>query len=119
MIRFRLEEVENENSGQAIDSVLESIGEKLRHDSVRIRVQQPTSGTDRSRPRPIQVNLSSAAYVFKVNKATRALMSTEHYSNVFIRPDRSIEERKLRRKGVTALTEKRQNDPSKRHYTRN
>ena len=90
-----------------------------RHESVRIGVQQPTSGSDQPRPRPIKVRVCSAAHVFQVLKADRMLKSTEQYSKVFVRPDRSIEERELRRKAVAALKEKRPNDPSKRHFIRN
>ena len=100
-------------------AVLQSIEEKPRHDSDRIGVLQPTSGSDQSRPRPIKVSVSSAAHVFQVLKAARMLKSSEQYSKVFIRPDRSIEERELRRKAVAALKEKRLNDPSKRHFIRN
>ena len=97
---FGLEEENNENTGKVVDAVLESIGEKPRHDSVRIGVLQPTSGSDQSRPRPIKVSVSTAAHVFQVLKAARMLKSIEQYTEVFIHLDRSLKERELRRKGV-------------------
>ena len=97
---FGLEEENHENTGKIVDAVLESIGEKPRHESVRIGVQQPTSGSDQSRPRPIKVSVSTAAHVFQVLKAARMLKSIEQYTEVFIHLDRSLKERELRRKGV-------------------
>ena len=44
------------------------------------------------------------------------MKDSEQYKNVFIAPDRTVEEHRLRRELVESLKKKRQDEPNRRHF---
>ena len=116
---FGLAEETEEDTPKMVNGLLECVGVKPKHESVRIGVQRQ-SGTDQpSKPRPIKVSVSSSAHVIQILRAARKLKNSEHYQHVFIAPDRTVEERKCRRELVALLNQKRQEETDKRHFIRN
>ena len=91
------------------------LGEKPRHESVRIGVRKESPS---DQPRPVKVSVASSAHVFQILRAARKLKDSERYKKVFISPDRTPEERKIRREAVASLKKMSEEDPGKRHYIR-
>ena len=100
------------DTSKQIDELLESVGEKIRHESVRIGIQK-RSATDSSKPRPVKVTVASSAHAFQIIRAARKLKDLSRYSQVFICPDRTDEERKSRREAVTLMKQKKKDEPNK------
>ncbi len=117
LMMFGLQEEPNEDTCAAVSGVLEFLGEKPRHESVRIGVKEE-SGTDKSRPRPVKISLSSSAHVIRILRAARNLKNCEQYKMVFICPDRTLQEQKARRDLVASLKKKLKDEPEKRHFIR-
>ena len=69
-----------------------------------------------SRIRPLKVVFSSKSTAFELLQKSKNLKDDEQFSNVFIAPDRSPEERAERKKLVELLKAKRAESPSKRFY---
>ena len=68
--------------------------------------------------RPVKVSLSSASTVYLILSQARKLRQSEKFSKVFVRPDRSEEERTHDKLLVQELIEKREKEPGKLHYIR-
>ena len=117
IIVFGLKEEDDEAIDSVIDEVLESVGQKPRHESVRIGKKQ--AETEPSKPRPVKVSLASHAHVTEILRSARLLKNVERFKNVFISPDRTSEERKCRREAVTLLRKKLSEEPGKKHFIRN
>ena len=71
---------------------------------------------NRPKPRPVKVNLPSSAHVVEILREPKKLKDSEQYRNVFIAPDRTVEDRRLRRELVEILKKKRQYEPNRRHF---
>ena len=67
-------------------------------------------------PRPIKICLSSAIIRAQVLVQARKLRNSDKFKNVFIRPDRSPDERAEHKLLVEELKLKKEADPSKHFY---
>ena len=113
IIVFGLQESVDEDTNSVIDKVFESVGEKPRHDSVRIG-SRPSSKAERHRP--VKVRLADSSHVIQILRSAKKLKETDTYRKVFLSPDRSLEERKLRREAVACLKKKLDAEPNSRHF---
>ncbi len=114
VVVFGLVEGEAKDTCQQIDELFEYLGEKPRHESVRIGIQRTPATT----PRPVKVTVANSSHVFQLLRAARKLKDCAKYHNVFICPDRTSEERKNRRAAVASLKQKMKDEPEKRHFIR-
>ena len=114
VIVFGMKEDAKEITDEKVDELLEHLGSKPRHESVRIGVQKNVA----ENPRPIKVSLASSAHVLQLLRAARILRHSESFKDVFVCPDRTIDERKARKEVVSELKKKLVDDPTKRHYIR-
>ena len=83
------------------------MGQKPRHESVRIGVKQDSAGY---RHPPVKVSVTSSAHAAEVLQVQ---------FNVFICPNRALEECQSRRKAVALLKEKLLEELDKRYFIRN
>ncbi len=113
VVVFGLIEDKTKDTSQQIDELFEYLEEKPRHESVRIGIKRATST-----PRPVKVTVANSSHVFQLLRAARKLKDSDKYSNVFVCPDRTSEERKIRRAAVTSLKQKMKDEPGKRHFIR-
>ena len=114
VIVFGMKEDAKEITGEKVDELLEHLGTKPRHESVRIGVKKDAA----ENPRPIKVSLASSAHVFQLLRAARSLRHSESYKDVFVCPDRTVDERKARKEAVIELKKKLLDDPTNKHYIR-
>ncbi len=63
----------------------------------------------------MKVPLTSCSAVAEVLMKSKLLRSADGYTNVFIAPDRSKEERRLRKELVNELKSKRNSDPDRKY----
>ena len=118
IIVFGLKEADDEDINVIIDEVLENVGCKPRHESVRIGFKKQTE-PDSNKHRPVKVSVASSAHVMAILRSAKRLKSVERFKNVFISPDRTTEERKSRREAVALLRKKTLDNPDKRFFIRN
>ena len=118
IIVFGLKETDDEDINVIIDEVLENVGCKPRHESVRIGFKKQTEA-DSNKHRPVKVSLASSAHAIAILRSAKRLKSVERFKNVFISPDRTTEERKSRREAVALLRVKTQENPGKHFFIRN
>ena len=71
---------------------------------------------NRPKPRPVKVNLPRSAHVVEILREPKKLKDSQQYRNVFIAPDRTVEERRSRLELVESLKRKRQDEPNMRHF---
>ena len=76
-----------------IDELFESLDLKLPHQSFRIHYKKSSLKTDM--PRPIKVTMKNSDHTNQILRAASKLQYSEEYSKVFIKPDRTEEERRL------------------------
>ena len=107
-----------EDTSKLVNGVLECIGVKPNHESFRIGMQSKAATYQSSKPRPIKVSVNSSAHVIHILRAAGKLKHSEQCRNVFIAPDRTLEERRCRRELVVLLNKKRQEEVDKRHFIR-
>ena len=118
IIVFGLKETDNEDINVIINEVLENIGCKPCHESVRIGFKKQTEA-DSNKHRPVKVSVASSAHAIAILRSAKRLKSVERFKNVFISPDRTTEERKSRREAVALLRVKTQENPGKHFFIRN
>ena len=118
IIVFGLKESDDEDINVIIDEVLENVGCKPRHESVRIGFKKQTEA-DSNKRRPVKVSVASSAHAIAILRSAKRLKSVERFKNVFISPDRTTEERKSRREAVALLRKKTLDNPDKRFFIRN
>ena len=68
--------------------------------------------------RPVKVIFTSPSVAFQILSQASRLRQSEDFSSVFVRPDRSEEERSQNRLLVQELIKKRECEPGKRHFIR-
>ena len=113
VVIFGLSEKKEENVEERVKEVFEVIGLKPPLQASRVG----KTSKDNSK-RPVKVSLSSASTVYTILSQARKLRQSEKFSKVFIRPDRSEEERARDRLLVQELIKKREKEPGKLHYIR-
>ena len=111
---FGLPEAENENPTERIQEVFQGIGIK----PAIMEVSRVGRCSKEKKKRPVKVILSSASVAFQILSQARRLRESDDFSSVFVRPDRSEEERSLNRLLVQELIKKREDEPGKRHFIR-
>ena len=114
-IIFGLAEEPAEETSSVLDGVMEFIGMKPKIQAVRIGVQKKVVAGNRPKPHPVKVSLPSSTHV-QILREAKTLKDSEQYKNVFIAPDRTVEEHRLRRELVESLKKKRQDEPNQRHF---
>ena len=72
--------------------------------------------TDDGPPRPIKVSLRSSETALQLQFSGRRLKDDHATKRVFISPDRSWEEREVRKRLMKEVKEKMRSDPNKYHY---
>ena len=73
---------------------------------------------DQKRPRPVKVTFSCASTSRHVLIQARKLRTSQKFSSVFIRPDRTLEERSAHKLLIEELKRKREEEPGNRHFIR-
>ena len=109
-----MSEEPREDTGKKISELFEYLGEKPKLEAVRIGVQK----SEPRRQRPVKVTLASSAHVIQILRAAKKLKGSDDFSSVFICPDRTTEDRKLRKQAVIDLKKRLIDEPNKRHFIR-
>ena len=112
---YGMKETTGEETEKKIEDLFAFLGEKPRQESVRVGVN---AKTEKDRLRPIKVTLASSAHVIQILRVARNLKESDSFKDVFIFPDRTLEERKKRQEAVTTLKKKLKDEPNKRHFIR-
>ena len=114
VIIYGVEEKDNEVVQDAVQTVLEHINEKPQvKECYRVGVKRSDAH------RPIKFVLSNSDHVKQVIRNAKKLHTTEGCKGVYICPDRTVEERKARRKLWDQILEKRKAEPGRYHYIKN
>ena len=111
VIIFGLPEKNDENVEEEVQEIFKEIGLKPTLQASRVgKISKAKS------KRPIKVSLSNASTVYQILSQARNLRRSVKFSQVFVRPDRSEEERAQDRLLVQELARKREEEPEKLHY---
>ena len=110
VIMFGLEEKKNEDVGALVHEVMEEIGLKPTLEVSRIG----KIGSNR----PVKVKFSTPTTALQILGQAKRLKDSAKFSSVFIRPDRSVEERAQNKLLVQELHRRRDEQPTKRHFIR-
>ena len=112
---FGILEQEGENLAERVQEVFQEIGIKPTMEVSRVgKVSK-----DLKTKRPVKVSLSSPSVAYQILSQARRLRKSENFSSVFVRPDRTEEERLQNRLLVQELIKKRKDESGKRHFIRN
>ena len=79
-----------------------------------VRIGQRKSGT----VRPIKFSVQSSSTVYQILRSAKLLKEIEDFKNIYLCPDRTIEERTNRRKLVAQIKQYRLADLNKRYCIR-
>ena len=113
VVIFGLPEQKNENVEARVQEVFQEIGLKPTLQATRVgKIRKDNA------KRPVQVSLSSHSVVHQVLCQVKKLRHSATFSKVYVRPDRSEEERAQDRLLVNELVKKREMEPDKLHFIR-
>ena len=113
VVIFGLPEQKNENVEARVQEVFQEIGLKPTLQATRVgKIRKDNA------KRPVQVSLSSHSVVHQVLCQVKKLRHSATFSKVYVRPDRSEEERAQDRLLVNELAKKREMEPDKLHFIR-
>ena len=112
---FGLEEEESDSESlqTKVGSLLVELGEKPRFMATRLGKKE--SG---DRIRAVKVEFSTSSQALQIARMAGGLKQSQVFSKVFIRPDRTLEQRKERRTLVEELKQKKKADPEGRYSIR-
>ena len=110
---FGLEEAADEDIHSTVKEVFMSIGEKPFFKAERIGKQQSSVIS-----RPVKVVLDSSTTLTDLLRKSNELKTTI-FTNVYLTPDRTLEQRVEHRKLVAELREKAREMPNEHHFIRN
>lgn len=110
---FGLPEDQEEEDIDRIRTVFEELGVKP-----TLQVCTVERGRRGDKNRPVKVSLACASNLYHILSRARKLCCSEKFSKVFLRPDRSEEERAVGKLLVQEITQRRKDDPNKHHYIR-
>ena len=113
VIIFGLPEEKKEIVCERVQDIFEEIGLKPTLQASRVGKTAKENAK-----RPVKVSLSSASTVYQILSHARKLRHSAKFSKVFVRPDRSEEERASDRLLVQELSQRRKNEPNRLHYIR-
>ena len=112
VILFGVKETGEEQVESTVTQLFSIIGEKPQViECVRLGKQ-----TDDGPPRPIKVSLRSSETALQLQFSGRRLKDDHATKRVFISPDRSWEEREVRKRLMKEVKEKMRSDPNNYHY---
>ena len=122
LIVYGAKEQKGEHTPEIVDDLLLALNEENKHQvlgSLRLGTIKPNSES----VRPIKVTLGSADSVKEILSKAKTLKKLDGsyavFSNVYLAPDRNLEERTEHRKLVTEMKTLITKDPSKHHFIRN
>ena len=111
LLVFGLPDDEEEQLEERISEVLETVGQKPKIEVQRLGKKKTSTST-----RPVKVRLSSSLIVHQILDNSRKLRLSAKFKTVFLSPDRSIEERKVRKELITNMKAKALSEPDKKFY---
>ena len=111
LLVFGLPDDEEEQLEERISEVLETVGQKPKIEVQRLGKKKTSTST-----RPVKVRLSSSLIVHQILDNARKLRLSAKFKTVFLSPDRSIEERKVRKELITNMKAKALSEPDKKFY---
>ena len=111
LLVFGLPDDEEEQLEEKISEVLETVGQKPKIEVQRLGKKKTSTST-----RPVKVRLSSSLIVHQILDNARKLRLSAKFKTVFLSPDRSIEERKVRKELITNMKAKALSEPDKKFY---
>ena len=109
LIVYGLDEAAEENTEEAVLTVIEHTGEKPKLVTCR-RLGERSAG----KGRPIRVTFQSGEMARCVLTKSAKLRQVEGYSRVYLSPDRTVEQRQERKRLLGVLCEKRASCPEKK-----
>ena len=113
VVIFGLPEKKDENVEERVQEVFQEIGLKPILQASRVgKISKESS------KRPVKVSLSSSSVVHDVLRQVKKLRHSATFSKVYVRPDRSEEERSRDRLLVQELVRKRETEPGRLHFIR-
>ena len=114
VIIYGLDECNEENLEDEVGKVLVIIEEKpVIKDCCRVGIRKP------GKKRPVKFTLRSSDMVHQILSKAKLLRTKEGYSNIYVSPDRTVEERRAYKKLWEQLQLKRKTDSGKVHYIKN
>ena len=113
VVIFGLPEQKDENVEERVQEVFQEIGLKPTPQATRVGKIRNNNAK-----RPVQVSLSSHSVVHQVLCQVKKLRHSATFSKVYVRPDRSEEERAQDRLLVNEMAKKREMEPDKLHFIR-
>ena len=111
LLVFGLPDDEEEQLEERISEVLETVGQKPKIEVQRLGKKKTSTST-----RPVKVRLSSSLIVHQILDNAHKLRLSAKFKTVFLSPDRSIEERKVRKELITNMKAKALSEPDKKFY---
>ena len=114
VIVFGVPEEDSESvDSKVIADMLERLDQKPKVSACR-RIGKSTPATTR----PICFRVESSSTVTAILQRAKRLREIDGYQSIYLCPDRTLEERTIRKKLVEQLKEKRANHPDKRYFIR-
>lgn len=107
---FGLQETAGENLNSKVNEVFEELNVKPSFKSDRVG----SKATDR----PIKVTLESSIAVSDILRKSKDLKGSD-FCHVYLKPDRTLEQRQKHRELVAELKQSIKNSPEKRHFIKN
>ena len=111
LLIFGLPEEKEEKLESQVSEVLETIGIKPKVEAQRIGKKKTVDST-----RPVKVITSNSLIVDQILRNARNLRQSEKFKTVFLSPDRSVEQRKLRKDLVQDMKKRALAEPTKKFY---
>ena len=111
LLVFGLPDDKEEQLEERISEGLETVGQKP-----KIEVQRLGKKKTSTSARPVKVRLSSSLIVHQILDNARKLRLSAKFRTVFLSPDRSMEEWKVRKELITDMKAKALAEPDKKFY---
>ena len=113
IVVFGVEEKQGESVNSVVHQILEQLEEKPQIKQCR-RIGLKRTGA----VRPIIFSVRSTDVVHQILKKAKRLRTTDEYKTIYISPNRTQEERAIRKQLVSELKLKRSGDPNSRYFIR-
>ena len=113
IVVFGVEEKQGESVNSVVNQILEQLEEKPQIKQCR-RIGLKRTGA----VRPIIFSVRSTDVVHQILKKAKRLRTTDEYKTIYISPNRTLEERAIRKQLVSELKVKRSGDPNSRYFIR-
>ena len=113
IMMFGLEETERENLDYKVRDIFEELKEKP-----LFRAERVGRKTSEDSDRPVKVSMESSLIVSDILKKSKDLKQSV-FSHVYLKPDRTLEQRLKHKKIVAELKKSIQEAPEKHHFIKN